>query len=93
MTAAGQLAYLIPSQTMDFETTIIRMFDLLKMICIGTLKGEVLVFRYSMTANHFDIVPKLILVPDPRQKAGAVCDIAIGDALYEEITVFFYVSF
>jgi hypothetical protein len=57
------------------------------MICVGTSKGEVLVFRYCISQNQFEIVPKLILIPHPRQKAGPVRDIAIGDALYEEITV------
>ena len=83
----GKLAYLIPSQTMEFDTTIIRLFDLLKMICIGTTTGEVLVYRYSTVMGKLTIVPKLILVPHPRQKSGAVRDITIGDSLYEEITV------
>ncbi len=87
MQAAGKLAYLIPNQHMEFDTTLIRLFDLLKMICVGTRTGEVLVYRYSSSLGKFLIVPKLLLVPHPRQRTGAVRDIAIGDALYEEITV------
>ena len=83
----GKLAFLIPSQNMKFETSLIRLFDLLKLLCVGTTTGEVLVYRYTSSMGQFAIIPKLLLIPDPEQKAGAVKDIAIGDALYEEITV------
>ena len=85
--SAEKLAFMIPSQNMEFDTTLIRLFDLLKMICVGTTTGEVLIYRYSTSTGKFLIVPKLLLLPHPQQKAGMVRDIAIGDALYEEITV------
>jgi hypothetical protein len=88
--SSGKLAYLVPNQSMEFDTTVFRLFDLLKMICIGTSTGETLVYRYSTSTGKFLLIPKLILSPDVRQKAGAVRDIAIGDSLYEEITVPFF---
>ncbi len=87
MQTAGKLAYLIPNQNMDFDTALLRLFHLLKMLCVGARTGEVLVYRYS-SDSKFTILPKLLLLPHPRQKTGPVRDIAIGDCVYDEITVF-----
>ena len=91
--SAGKLAYLIPSQRLEFDTTLLRLFDLLKIVCVGTTTGETLVYRYSTATGKLLLIPKLILVTDPRQQAGSVRDIAIGDSLYEEITVFCCVQY
>lgn len=82
---AGKLAYLIPSQHFNFDTSVFKVIDQLKIICVGTTTGEILVYRYTSSANLL-IIPKLILVPDPRQKTGAVRDVIVADCVHEEIT-------
>lgn len=85
--SVGRLAYLIPSQHLKFDAAVCRLYDQLKIVCVGTTTGESLVYRYTSSLSNLLVIPKLILVPDPRQKAGAVRDMTIGDSLHDEITV------
>jgi len=84
--SAGKLAYLIPSQRFEFDASVIYISELLKLLCVGCVTGEVLVYRYS-TAKSFSLTPRFILIPDPRQKSGVVEDIVLCEFPYEEVTV------
>ena len=88
MSIEGTLAYLIPTQNLCFQTSIARIFELLKLICVGTNTGEVIIYYYTSV----EIIPKLLLIPDPRQKTGSVIDIIIKELFYEELTVIYIKS-
>jgi len=57
----------------------------LEALCVGCPTGEILL--YSLSIEDFMTKPRLILIPDPKQKAGRVLDIIICNSPYKELAV------